>query len=153
MASWAADYRFLDSNGNTSQMRLRFPDLSDAELVTTVASSAALFQAVSDAALVEVKISRTFPIANPPAPGPLSDVRTIALLFYSNGDTLSSIRLPAATALPVETSGAYAGFRITRQTLDLSGLLTQVDGMVDGALDPVGRPYGTTFVVGSRAEL
>lgn len=153
MPQWMADYRFLDSNGNTSQMRVRYPELTAAELVTLVTSSASLFQAVSDAALSGVKLSKSIAIVNPPQPAPGSSVRTVALLFYSNGEQVSSIRLPAASLLPVDTSGPYSGFRITRGNLELSALLETVEGMVQGALDPLGRPYGSTFVVGSRAEL
>lgn len=114
---------------------------------------AAALAAVSDAVIERVEFRTFIDLDTGIAAPPTSDVKRAAVFFYRNGDNVSSLRLPSPTLLLVETSGPYAGVRITPASVALSSLLAQVAGMVAGAFDPVGRPYGPTFVVGGITQL
>lgn len=143
----------VDNNGQTAQVRLHCPFRDKAAVEGFALTAASRIGAVSDAVVskVEQVWSADLPASAPP--GPLSNVELRTVLFYRNGPDVSALTLPSATLLPVETSGPYAGVRTTRELLDLSGLLAPVQGLVAGALDPVGRPYGPVFSVGGRTKL
>lgn len=114
---------------------------------------AGLLQAVSDARITSCEL--VFPLDYTPSAtaGPDSSVSRYALLFYRNDSRTTSIRLPSPQGLPTEVAGAYAGIRITRELLDLSGLLGAVESLPEGLVDSLGRPMGTAFSVGGIVRL
>lgn len=151
MARPYVEYTFLDSEGHEAQVRLYPADISSFGAVASFAAAlASALQGVSDAHLSRYRL--VFPLdyagGNPAAPD--SSVRTVAVLFYRNGDDVSSFRLPSPSPLPTDTHGHYAGVRISRAVVDLSGMLSLLDGLLDGAIDPARRPYGHAFSVGVK---
>lgn len=149
MAHPVVTLHWEDNNGAVAETRFRLGDgvgYPEAEAVSTAIAEAA--QDCSDAVLVRIELQWRFDIALPPAPAATSDVRRAAILFYRDGNILASFRVPSPIELLAETSGEYAGIRITPDSLDLLGLLPKVQGLVANALDPLGRPYGGDFSVG-----
>lgn len=153
MPVWTVVYTWRDNNGRIAEHKVNAGEGANFSGVAAFAAAlAGLLEPLSDASLLGFAISQDFPTLPPPAPGPGSDVKRYATLFYTNDDTTSSIRVPSVAGVLAETVGPYAGFRITRERLEVLGLLTLVDSIPAGTLDPVGRPYGTTFVVGSLSR-
>lgn len=146
-------FRFRDNNGGKAQMRVYPRDTSEAGASAYALALASACATLSDAVLYEVTIIWPLAIPAPPATPPDSDVRTAAVLFYRNATDVASVTLPAPRALLFETAGPYAGLRITRASAQLSGLLQTLDGLVQGLLDPLGRPYGPVFSVGGRTRI
>lgn len=144
-----AVYHFADNNGKRAETRLHLGGdfISDASIGLALMLASAL-QGASDARLVRVELAASF--NRPGAAGPQlgSDVRRTGILFYRNGDDCSSFSLPSLNRLYAESSGRYAGVRVTRSSLDLWNMLNTMDTLLVGALDPVGRPYGSRFSVG-----
>lgn len=146
-------FHFQDNNGQVAQVRLYCPFTALAAVEGFALTAASRMQAVSSAVVSKVELIWTANLPTPAPPGPLSNVELRTVLFYRNGPDVSALTLPSATLLPVETSGPYSGIRTTRELLDVSGMLTAVQGLVAGALDPLGRPYGPVFSVGGRTKL
>lgn len=154
MPRFTIRYQWVDNNGKRAQVQQTTgPDVSFDGAVSLALGLAPLMQALSDAALVAFTITQRTTVPSPPAPGPQSDYRRYALFFYRDGDVCASVRVPSPTLLLAETSGLYAGQRITRERLEVLTLLPSVEALPQGALDPVGRPYGGTFIVGGIVNL
>jgi len=151
---WRLDYDWRDNNGKDAACRvfavaaLSFPDvLALGELL------AVAMENISNARLVSFTISRRtdYTIGGPAAL--TADVRQDAVLLYRNGNSASSFLLPSPDPLLFETAGPYAGLRVTRSSLELLGVLADVDSMLQSFIDPVGRPYPSSFTVGGRTRL
>lgn len=144
-----AIYVFRDNSGKRARSRLVLsPDLPQATASAYALAVASALQGVSDATLESVTLRWTSGELSTPAPGPDSDVYRSLILFYRNGDDTASITVPSGARLLTETDGAYRGARVTRASVGMQGLLTSVDSLLLGALDPAGRPYGSLFSVG-----
>lgn len=140
---------WVDNNGAVAATTYRLPDgttFGQAVSVATAIAQAA--QDVSSASLTHYDITWQYDIASPVPAQETSDVRRAAVLFYRNGSAIASVRVPSPAELLAEVGGEYAGVRITPERLAVLGLLTKVQGLVTGALDPLGRPYGGDFTVG-----
>lgn len=154
MSNPIAVYTFVDNNGGKAETRLHFPGgLSAGEVLSSALALASLFQAVSSATIVDVAVRWSISLPNPGAPLPGSSATRAALLFYRNGGDCATVRVPSPSVLLAETSGLYAGIRITRERLAVLTLLATVEALPEGAVDPLGRPYGTTFTVGGIVNL
>lgn len=146
-------FYWRDNNGKEAQVRLRTPDTTLAGAEAQAFALASALQAVSDAALFKLDLSFKPTFTPGPAASPMSDARSYALLFYRNDDRTTSIQVPSPAGLPTETAGAYAGVRVTRELLELSGLLGQVESLPAGLVDGLGRPLGTAFSIGGIVKL
>lgn len=154
MPSFTIEYLWADNSGKTATCSISTgPGASYAGAEVLAATLAPLLQAVSDAALLGYTISTPNRVPSPPQPGLQSDVKRAALLFYRDGNNCASIYVPSPSLLLAETSGFYAGIRITRERLAVLTLLAQVEALPAGTLDAVGRPYGSTFTVGGITKL
>jgi hypothetical protein len=142
------DFSFVDNNGGKAKVRARFGGGFDAVASAATALATAL-EAISDARLVSFSVVSTFARAEAPPAQLTSNVMRVGLLFYRNGDDTASFYLPSIVAVLAETSGPYQGRRITRDSAGMLGLLESLDRLLDGALDPCGRPYGSAFSVGA----
>lgn len=152
--TFLAVYQFVDNNGQVAEAKMRYPEsggYDSAALNATLLAGA--MAAVSSATLTGFSITKTVEIADISAAPPGSTVDFAGILFYRNGTDLASFRLPGLTRLLAESVGDYAGVRATRASADLLGLLETLDSLLEGSLDPVGRPYGTVFVVGGYDSL
>lgn len=154
MTRTRAVYQWRDGEGKRAEVRVYFtgPQTHGA-IVTRAVAMASAFEAVSDARLVSVTIEHTIPFTGSTPAEPGSDRSTYALLFYRNELRVASIRVPSPGRLLTEVAGPYAGVRYTRDTLQLSGLLVTVEDIASGLVDSLGRPYPSTFSVGSRVQL
>lgn len=142
-------FLWVDHSGKRSRTRLHsFPEGDNDAAVSLALTVAPLLEALSDARLTHFIVEHDY--TNPAAVGPQPDssVYSSAVYFYRNGDACSSLSVPAPPALLPEVTGPYAGVRITRARLFMLGLLSTVENMVSGAIDPTGRPYPDTFTVG-----
>lgn len=145
---------WLDNNGAPSTVEFR-PGIADndAGLLNRIRTIADAMQSISTGAIVKAEIVWKFDIASPAAAAPGADLQDYGI-FYLRGETgVASVSVPATKRLLADVDGDYAGVRISRARLQVLGLLSTVDNMVSGALDPVGRPYGTVFSVGGYAKL
>lgn len=153
MAVWKVELEWLDNNGRVANHRLTIgAGASRADAVALALALADKMQDASDAALLSVTVGQEFKFTGALAPVPGADVSAYGLLFYTDGTGTASFRVPAFTRVCVEAVGPYAGIRATRATASVSGVLAALDGLVAGCLDPLGRPYGTTFVVAGYSE-
>lgn len=147
------EYHFRDNNGGSSQLRLHHPFDAVAPAEAFALAGAAHLSGVSDAALTEVRLYWRATIPDPGPAAPTSDCRRGGVLFYRNGNDIASITVPSVALVLTDTSGVYQGVRISRERLQLLGMLTKIQALVSGALDPLGRPYGPVFSVGGRYPL
>lgn len=148
---WIVVYRFRDNNGREAETLLRLPDaLSFAGASARAEALAERLSALSDALLFEFEVIRS--LDGPAGSIAQPDARVVhtAVLFYTAGDDIASIRVPAINLALVEGGGSYADIRITRDSANAQGLLGVLDSLMVGAVDPVGRPYGDFFLVGGR---
>lgn len=151
---WIVEYRFTDNNGRSAETVLRLPDaLSFGEASARAESIAASFDAVTDAVLVEFVISRRSPGPAGSTATALASVRHTTVLFYREGEQVSSIRVPALQPLFFELTGPYQGMRVTRLRLQPLAFLPTFDNLLDGALDVTGRPFPLFFYVGGRDDI
>lgn len=149
-----AVFHWRDNNGGRAENLIYFAGSTDyGAIAAKAAALAPLLEAVSSARLVryELRFELPWQAAAPAAPD--SNARSYTLLFYRNNDRVASIKVPSAGRLPYQVSGPYAGVRVTREDLAVSGLLDTVEGLAAGLVDRLGRPYPTTFSVGGRVEL
>jgi hypothetical protein len=141
---------YRDNNDHRAESRLHAPyDAIDAGAVAWALAAASVHQAAVSARIVKVEIARRLDTGFATPAGLLSDCKRSATLFYRNGDDTASFYLPSPLPMLPEATGPYAGLRITRASVGMLGLLPLVDGLLAGALDPVRRPYGDYFSVGS----
>lgn len=140
---------WVDNNGAIARTQFR-PGVANnyAGALARALSIASAMQAVSLATLMRVQIELELTIPSAPAPSPDSDTRRAAILIYRDGDNAASLRVPSPPLLLAETSGLYAGVRISRERLAVLALLSNVEALSTGLVDPLGRPYGTAFTVG-----
>lgn len=149
MATLCARYRFRDHSGKRAQARLWLPEGTPAPDAESRANSLAGGLAlVSTARIEEYTLCWLYEGPETSVAQPGSDCRRAAVLFYGNDTQLASILLPSPTELLAEGSGPYAGYRITRDSANVSGLLAVLEDMVVGFLDPTGRPLYPGFRVG-----
>lgn len=151
---WLVEYRFIDNNNRRAETILRLPDeLTFGQASARAEQFAALFAAVSDARLDDFVISRRFPGPAGSTATALASVQHTTVLFYSDGEQTSSIRMPALNRFVAEVDGPYAGIRVTRQSAAVGGILGILDTMLAETLDPTGRPFPGTFYVGGRDDV
>ncbi len=144
-------YSWEDNTGNISGNTLHAPlSLVGGGVELLAAQLAEAMEAVSTARLLSYDIRYSSGTLTSPGPSLDSDCTYYGLLLYRNGDDCSSFVVPSPSGVLFESGGPYGGALITRRSLALSGLLAQVDTILQGFLDPVGRPYGTVFIVGGR---
>lgn len=147
-------YHWRDSSGGRAENLLYFAGSTDyGAIAAKAAALAPLLEAVSSARLVRYELRFELPWQTDVLPTPDSNARSYTLLFYRNDDRVASIKVPSAGRLPYQVSGPYAGVRVTRDDLALSGLLNTVESLASGLVDRVGRPLPATFSVGGRVEL
>ena len=136
-----------DNNNNRAQMWFR-PGVTDsyagAMAIAMPIINACI--AVSDALLLKVEFEWDLEIA-PGVPAVSSDLTEAAVFFYRNGTNVASILIPSVTRVLAELAGEYAGKRITRESATAVNLLTTLELIPTGLIDPLGRAYGTEFVV------
>lgn len=151
--------RFIwqDNNGKTAQQRIWLPDGE------AVAASIGRANAIRDAARpissamllrAELEYPEIVPgLPDPAAPG--SDVRKNLVVFYRDNAETASIRFPSpAPSLPYDTSGPWAGLRITRDSLITAGLVDELELISSLVVMEWGDPFpvavsvaGIDFVV------
>lgn len=145
---------FRDNNGKVAVMTVPFgPGEDIAGALQALLALVPFVAAVSDASVTHAEIVKEYsgPSSSPPAPG--SDVKRATVLFYRNEDDTSSVLVPSVALVHFEATGPYSGKRVTRQSASLSGVLSSLDNLLAGALDDVGRAYGTYFIVGGVTGL
>lgn len=152
--AWRLAFFMSDNNGHEAEtgVNLREGTTFDGALAYAQALESAL-SALSSARIDGAEYKRIIKSGASPGNLAFADMRSDALLFYRNGLDFASFRVPSPKQLLFESSGPYADVRITRQSLDVSGLLAQVDNFLAGCLDPLGRPYPTSFIVGGRSRI
>lgn len=150
-----AEFRFRDNNGKRSTVTLLFADEGQggtfALALDRCAAIAAAAVGLSDAYLERYRATKTYQTEGlPPASAQSSVYRRAALLFRDDGDTEGVwLTIPSYSPnLPVDADGPYAGRRITRENLVLSGMLGDIQDFVSGQLRPDGSPFPTYFRVG-----
>lgn len=149
-----AVFHWRDNNGGRAETRTYFSGSTEyGAIAAKAAALAPLLEAVSSARLVRYELRFELPRQSAVPAAPDSNVRSYTLLFYRNGERVSSIAVPSAARLPYEADGPYAGVRVTRADLAAAGLLDVVEDMAAGLVDRLGRPYPQTFTVGGRVEL
>lgn len=149
-----ATYTFRDNNGRIAETRVRwssFDTITSAEPAAFALLSA--MNAITNAIIVEMTLYAEPFVGSDAPPEAESDVKRALLLFYRNGDDCASVRVPSPSLLLAETSGFYAGIRITRERLELLSLLSTVEAIPAGTVDAVGRPHGTAFTVGGVTRI
>lgn len=138
-----------DNNGNRAQMWLR-PAVTDsysgaAAVINPILEACV---AVSDAILLKVEYEWEIELPES-IPGAGATVSRAMVIFYRNGENISSLLVPSPVVELAETAGDFAGIRITRESAAAAGLLTVLENITTGLLDPIERPYGTEFIIGT----
>ena len=147
-------YHWRDDGEGRAETRVYFAGSTDyGAIAAKAAALAPLLEAVSSARLVRYELRFELPWQSAVPAAPDSNARSYTLLFYRNNDRVASIKVPSAGRLPYQTSGPYAGVRVTRADLAMSGMLDVVESLAAGMVDRLGRPSPTTFSVGGRVEL
>lgn len=147
-------YHWRDNNGGKAEVKIYPPEPHSFDAIVSFAlTMASALQGASDARLVSFDVVGTFDISSSLPASPDADMRSYALLFYRNGDARASILVPAPRGVLSELSGPYAGIRITRDRLELLGLLPALDTLPASLRDPVGRPVGGNLTVGGIVKL
>lgn len=142
-----------DNNGKRAEITLWAQADSFEGAAAYAAALVGAMQAVSTATFTSFDVSPPRVKFDPPPPGPDSDARSYTLLFYRDGTDVASVGVPSAGNLPYQDNGPYAGIRVTRSDLALSGLLGTVEAIASGLVRPDGRAYPTAYSVGGRVEL
>lgn len=143
-----------DNNGKQAEARVMTgPGASYAGAVAFALGLAERVQAVSSAVVVEVRLTSQLSPVGATVAQPSSDCTRGGVLFYSDDSQTSSVLVPSVLQLCFEGAGPYASVRITRESAALSGVLPELDSLLNGFLDGAGRPFPSAFIAGGSIQL
>lgn len=101
------------------------------------------------AAEYRIKLSGQVPRILPPT----ADSRRSATLFYSDGSATARLVIPSPVPSLAETTGPYAGYRITRESAAAAGLVDELDNIVAGTVTADGELWPGPFTLGAIDEI
>lgn len=146
-------YQFRDDEGNIGEASFWLPMLpSFAVYDSIIIELGARIAALSNALLIGAELRLQYVFTTGPVIIPAKNANRL-LLFYREGAIGYALNVPAARAsLPYDTTGTYAGVRLSRDILAASGLLADIEIISQSLVFRNGDPVPTVFVVGGRTR-
>lgn len=146
-------YLFRDDEGRVGEAAFWLPAPSSfAVYDVTIIELGRRIAALSNALLIGAELRLVYPFSSGPVVLPAKGANRL-LLFYREGAIGYALNVPAArSSLPYDTTGTYAGVRLSRDSLAATGLLADIELLPQSLVFRSGDPVPTTFVVGGRTR-
>lgn len=143
-----------DANGNESRVASLYVETNTFSGFLAAANQ--LYDAirpVSDAIFPLAKFEYAIDYPSNPAPSIVSNSYERAILVFRNGESRGILSVPSPSPVLFNLVGDYGNIVITRERLQLLGLLAPLESALVNFAIPDGSPFPNTFIIGSRQGL